>query len=278
MARQDVLKMGVVGAGAMAQAFVRGVLGSVLVPASAITVTNRQSEERLDVFRALGVHATRKKAELCDGADVIVIAVKPKDAAAALSELCPHLGPDHLVLSLMAGIPTQFIESRLSGSVRVIRAMANTSSAVRESATAVAAGKHASADDMRTATDLLGTLGPVLTVEEPALDAVTALAGSGPAYVYLLMESMVQAGAGVGLADDVARKLALQTVYGAARMLIETQCSPEELRRRVTSPGGTTAAALDVLEELGFRESLVRAIARAKERSGELGQAFSGGA
>ncbi|MDA8346562.1 MAG: pyrroline-5-carboxylate reductase [Thermaerobacter sp.] len=274
MARSEMLQIGVIGAGAMAQSFVRGAVGSGFVSPSAIRVNNRQNEQHLEAFRAIGVCAQRDKAVLCRDARVILLAVKPKDAEQALAELRPHVGPEHLVVSLMAGIPLRFIESRLGGAVRVVRAMANTSSAVRESATAVAGGSRASARDIQQAVALLSALGPVLIVDEESLDAVTALAGSGPAYVYLLLESLIQAGSHVGLSDDVARQLALQTVYGAARMLVETQSRPEELRRRVTSPGGTTEAALQILEAAGFRDALVQAISRAKERSMELGIPF----
>ncbi len=266
--------IGVIGAGSMAQAFVRGIIASGLVPPAGITVTNRERRDRLEALRAIGVQTVLEKTSLCAKAQVLVLAVKPKDAEEALRELAPHVGPHHLVLSLMAGIPIPFIESRLGGTVRVVRAMANTSSAVRESATAAAGGSHATGDDLREAVTLLSCLGPVLVVDEQALDAVTALAGSGPAYVYLLMESLIRAGAQAGLTEEVARSLALQTVYGAARMLIETKSHPAELRSRVTSPGGTTEAALRVLETAGFEDALVRAISRAKERSQELGAAF----
>lgn len=152
--------------------------------------------------------------------------------------------------------------------------MANTSSAVRESATAVSRGPGATARDMRTAVDLLHAIGRVVPVEEALLDSVTALAGSGPAYVCLLIESMVAAGRLEGLSDDVAQDLALQTVYGAAKMLRETGMRPEDLRRRVSSPGGTTLAALEVLEAADFRESMALAVHRARERAGEIGRTF----
>ncbi len=270
----EAARIGIVGAGAMALAFVRGVVQSDLLSPSEIAVNNRGNEHHLAPLREMGVRVVGDKEALCAASGVIVLAVKPKDAAQALAELRPHVLPSHLVLSLMAGIPLDFIEARLVAGAHVVRAMANTSSAIRESATAAAKGNHAGEEDLQLALRLLGALGPVLVVEERSLDAVTALAGSGPAYVYLLMESMIQAGSHVGLDDDVSRQLALQTVYGAARMLMETQHHPEELRSRVTSPGGTTEAALRVLEASGFRASLVEAIARAKERSSELGRAF----
>lgn len=275
MARRVLrLRIGVVGAGSMAQAFVSGLLGSGLASPSMMQVNNRRNEDERRFFLGLGVGVAMDKAALSAASDVLVLAVKPADAAEALKELAPHVLRRHLVLSLMAGIPSAYVAERLGGRPRVLRAMANTSSAVRESATAVAKGPGATARDLSTAMGLLQALGHVVPIEERLLDSVTALAGSGPAYVCLLIESMVAAGRLEGLSDEVAQDLALQTVYGAAKMVRETGMRPEDLRRRVSSPGGTTLAALEVLEAAGFRESMARAVRRARERSGELGRTF----
>jgi pyrroline-5-carboxylate reductase len=267
--------LGIIGAGSMAQALVSGLVGGGFLSPRRVWAANRQDESRLRELARWGVHATRDKAEVCGRAELIVLAVKPKDADEVLAELRPWVTPDHAVLSLMAGIPTAYIESRLGGETRIVRAMPNTSSAVRESATAIAAGRHAGPEDVAVIAALLGAVGQVLIVEEEALDAVTALSGSGPAYVYLLLESLIEAGEAAGLEREVARRLALQTVYGSAKMVRETERDPAELRQRVSSPGGTTVAALSVLEELGFRDALIRAVARAKERSRELGRAWA---
>lgn len=268
-------RIGVVGAGAMAQAFVGGLIGSGLVPPSAVRVHNRRDEGEREIFRRMGVAIAMEKRDLCAAADVVVLAVKPKDAAEALSQLAAHVQPHHLVLSLMAGVPTEYIARRLGGGTRVVRAMANTSSAVRESATGIALGSGAGPADLACAEELLSALGRVVPVPEEALDAVTALAGSGPAYVFLLIEALIAAGRAQGLTQSVAADLTLQTVYGAAKMVLETGLPPEDLRRRVSSPGGTTLAALDVLERDGFRSSMARAVQRARERSLELAAAFS---
>lgn len=269
--------LGFIGAGSMAQAMVSGLVGGGFLAPRRVWAVNRQDDARLAELARWGAHTTRDKAEVCRRSELIVLAVKPKDAEQVLGELRPHLTADHVLLSLMAGIPTAYIESLLDEGARVVRAMPNTSSAVRESATAISAGRHASPEDMAVVAALLGAVGQVLIVDEEALAAVTALSGSGPAYVYLLLESLIQAGEAAGLEREVARRLVLQTVYGSAKMVRETERDPAELRQKVSSPGGTTVAALSVLEESGFRESLIRAVARAKERSVELGQAWAVG-
>lgn len=269
--------LGIIGAGSMAQALVGGLVGGGFLAPRRVWAANRQDDARLAELARWGAHTTRDKAEVCRRAELIVLAVKPKDADEVLAELDHQLTADHTVLSLMAGIPTAYIEGRLGEGARVVRAMPNTSSAVRESATAIASGRNASPDDIAVVAALLGAVGQVLIVDEASLDAVTALSGSGPAYVYLLLESLIEAGEAAGLEREVARRLALQTVYGSAKMVRETERDPAELRRRVSSPGGTTVAALSVLEEHGFRDALIHAVARAKERSLELGQAWVAG-
>lgn len=267
--------VGVVGAGNMARALVAGWLAAGW-PARRITVTNRRDDGRLAAMAALGVAVTRSKADLCAESEVVVVAVKPADAAGALAELGGLLGRRHLVLSLMAGVPTAAIEGALGGPVRVVRAMPNVSSAVRESATGLAAGHWAKAADLDRAAALLAAVGQVENVPESALAAVTAVAGSGPAYVYLLLEALAAAGRAVGLDGDLAGRLAVQTVFGSAKLVHDTARDPAELRRSVTSPGGTTAAALAVLEAAGFADTLAAAVARATQRAGELAGQWAG--
>jgi pyrroline-5-carboxylate reductase len=267
--------VGIIGAGSMAQALVGGLVGGGFLSPRRIWATNRRDESRLRELASWGVRTTRSKADVCRHADVLVLAVKPKDAAECLAELRGLVGGRHLVVSVMAGIGTSLIEGQLGEGVRVVRAMPNTSSAIRESATAIAGGRWATAEDLALVATLLGAVGQVVIVQESELDAVTALSGSGPAYVYLLLECMAEAGAAVGLDPQVARRLALQTVFGSAKMARETGREPAELRARVASPGGTTVAALEVLERSGFREALTRAVARAAERSRELGQLWA---
>lgn len=264
-----------VGAGALAEALVGGLLGSG-VAAADLAITNRSDVDRLQRFAARGLRTTRDPGELAAAADLLVLLVKPRDAAAALEALRPHLGSGHRVLSCLAGVPTAFIERVLGGRARVLRAMPNIGSAVRASATALAAGRHALPDDVAAAAALLGAVGTVEQVPEEMLDAVTAVAGSGPAYVYLLMEGLAEAAAAAGLPAETAGRLILQTVEGAARLAAASGRPPAELRREVSSPGGTTVAALGVLEGAGFRAALVSAVAAAAARSRELGRQWGG--
>jgi len=264
-------RLAVVGAGHLAEALVTGWLKAG-VPAGDVTVTNRERDDRLDHFRALGAGAARSKAEALRGAHVVALAVKPQDAGVALAECGPVWPPGALLLSLVAGVDTARLGASLGEPAAIVRAMPNTASAVGESATA-AFGPGASDEGRALAAALLGVIGHVVWLEREAdMDAVTALSGSGPAYVYLLVEAMVEAAEAEGLDAATARKLAVQTVFGAAHHLRSSGEDAAELRRRVTSPGGTTAAALSVLERRGFRPAMAEAVAQAARRSRQLGR------
>lgn len=255
----------------MTRALLDGLVHGGLIPSEGITVTNRQSEERLrSVRERWGVRVTRDRAALAAGSDILILSCKPADVAAALAQTAPHLRPGQLVISVAAGVPTAVIEGLVPAGTVVIRAMPNTSSRIRESVTAICAGSQAAADSLALAEAVFAAVGKVVVVEEGLMDVVTAVSGSGPAYVYYFIEVLIEAGTSGGLPPEVARELVLQTVYGAARMLLETGVAPAELRREVTSPNGTTAAALAVLEERGVREALVAAVLRAAERAREL--------
>jgi pyrroline-5-carboxylate reductase len=267
--------IGVIGAGAMARALVTGWLrGRRQLAAGEVWVCNRSRDDRLAAMAALGAEVTRDKAAICRAAAVLVLAVKPADAAAALGELAPHLDPQrHLLLSLVAGWPTAAIAARLgpaAGRVPLVRAMSNTPSAVGAGATAVAAGPTAGPRHVAAAAELLGAVGDVVVVDEADLAAVTAVSGSGPAYVFTLLEALQEAAVRLGLAPEVGRRLALQTLLGAAHLARQSGEAPADLTRQVASPGGTTAAALEVLRARGFVPTLVEAVARAARRAEEL--------
>lgn len=264
-------RLAVVGAGHLAEALVAGWLRAG-VDGARVSVTNRQRDDRLALFRALGVRAVRSKAEALFGADVVALAVKPQDALQALAECRAAWPRGALLLSLVAGVDSARLQAALGHSAPIVRAMPNTASAVGESATAVYGG--AVPDRLRDlAGFLLAVVGHVVWLErEEDMDAVTALSGSGPAYVYLLVEAMVEAAEAEGLDPLTARKLAVQTVFGAASHLRSTGEDAAELRRRVTSQGGTTAAALSVLERRGFRPAMAEAVAQAARRSRQLGR------
>ncbi len=212
--------------------------------------------------------------ELTPGPEVLLVAVKPGDVGAALDAARGALAPDTLVVSIAAGVPTDVLESHVAGQP-VVRAMPNTPALVRLGATAIAAGRQATAAHLDRAAELLSAVGVVVRVPEHLLDAVTGLSGSGPAYVFLVAEALVEAGVLVGLPRDVAATLAHQTLLGSATLLAGSPDGPEALRAAVTSPGGTTAAGLRALEARAVRAALADAVVAATERSRELGREAS---
>lgn len=265
--------VGFLGAGAIAEALIRGMLNAGIVRPEQVVVSNRSDRERLgELARRYGVRTSGSKGYVADVCQVLVLACKPKDVAGLLAEVGRRCRKGQVLLSLAAGITTRYIEERVTPGVMVVRAMPNTSCQVGESATAICAGSAATPEAMALVSAVLGSVGQVHTVPEEQMDAVTGLSGSGPAYVYLIVEAMIEAGEAVGLDPAVARALTLQTLKGAAMTLDATGADPAVLREQVTSPNGTTAAGLRVLREAGFTEALVRAVARATERSRELGQ------
>lgn len=266
--------IGFVGAGNMAAALVRGLLGERVVTPEQLWATNRSNDARLAALRDRhGIAVTRSKREIAGAASILVLAVKPRDMSEVLRELDGLVRADHLVISVAAGIPLRTIEAALPGAA-VVRAMPNTSAAVQESATAVAAGAHAGPAHLATAETIFRAVGDVMTVDEDLLDVVTGLSGSGPAYVYRLIEAMIHAGTELGLEGPLARRLAIQTLVGAARMLETSREDPGALRERVTSPGGTTMAALRALEDRGFAAAIREAIGRAADRAREMSEEF----
>ncbi|MER3455335.1 MAG: pyrroline-5-carboxylate reductase [candidate division GAL15 bacterium] len=261
--------VGFVGAGNMAEALLSGMRAAGW-PADRIWATNRSNRARLDWLRArYGVRTTHSKDELCGASQVLVLAVKPKDVPEATEQLRPHVRPGHRLVSVVAGLTLHSLERAFPG-IPAVRAMPNTPSAVREGVTAFSLGRWAREEDARLARQMFGSVGAVVEVPEERLDLVTGLSGSGPAYVFFVVESLIEAGVRAGLPPQVARDLVVQTVFGAARMLRDTGEDPAELRRRVTSPGGTTIAGLGVLEEHGVRGALVEAVQRAAQRAREL--------
>jgi len=270
------MTIGLIGAGNMAEALIRGLLGRAVVPGGDVWVTNRTNTARLEALAArYGVRIARQKQLVAAASTVLILAVKPKDMAEVLGEISSLVAAHHLIISVAAGIPLGTIEEALPAGP-VIRAMPNTSAAVQESATVLASGSRADETHMSTAARIFEAVGDVAVVDEEFLDVVTALSGSGPAYVYHLVEAMIHAGSELGLDGTLARRLAVQTLVGAARMLSATSEDPGDLRRRVTSPGGTTMAALEILEARGFAQSVREAVGRAARRSRELAAEFGG--
>ncbi|MFO7899558.1 MAG: pyrroline-5-carboxylate reductase [Planctomycetota bacterium] len=262
--------LGFIGAGNMATALCRGVVGAGLVPGDEVLAGDPDAARRAAFEEATGARTTPDNPEACR-AERLVLAVKPQVMPTVLAELGPLLGADRLVISIAAGIPAAQIEAACEAPVRVVRAMPNTPMLVGAGAAALCKGAHATDADLARAAELFAACGLVLEVDnEEQIHAVTALSGSGPAYVFLLAELMARAGEELGLAGADAVALANQTVLGAGRMLAESAEPAAELRRRVTSPGGTTEAALRSMNENHVLESVVQAIHRACRRSQEL--------
>jgi len=268
-------RIGFLGAGSITECIVAGLLKKNLLTPEQILLTNRNNQERLaQLAETFGVKVTTDKREVGRTADILILAIKPKDAAEAIMELRGSLHPGQLVISVIAGVSTALIEEWLGISCPIIRTMPNTSAAVGLSATALACNRHVSEEQFRIASRLLEAIGKVYKVKEEELDIVTGLSGSGPAYIYYLVEAMIAAGTKGGLSPEVSRQLTLQTVLGAAHMLLDTNQDPALLRRQVTSPGGTTQAGVEVLESYQFKEAVISAILRATERSRELGEQY----
>lgn len=265
------------GAGSMSEAMLKGLSATATPPGGRITVCNRRNVARLEELRATyGVVASRDKITDIATADIIVLAVKPFDVAQALDEVYAALSPGQVLISVAAGVATATIEARVPEGMPVVRTMPNTSSFVQESATAVCRGRWATPQHLDLARQLFAAIGTVAVVDEAAMDAVTGLSGSGPAYIYYVAEALLAGGAAVGLSEETSRELLLQTLYGAARMLRETGKDPAELRRQVTSPNGTTMAGIAILDEREVHQAFRRAVERATERAREMGQALGG--
>jgi len=273
-----------IGAGAIAEALLKGICHTGVTSPSRLAVTNKTQRERLDFLAATyGIKACSSYAEAVKDADVIFLCTKPKDLVAALTEAARYAPANALYISVAAGCSIALIEDvircsqplvetgRQAVAPRVIRTMPNTSSAVLESATAYALGAACSEEDAALAHTLLTAVGRSYRIDEAKLDAVTGLSGTGPAYVYYLVEALILAGTDVGLDHETAVALVTQTLIGAATMLRQSGESPAALRQRVTSPGGTTMAGIAALDEHGFTFAVREAVARATARSAELG-------
>ena len=253
----------------MGEALVSGLLGAGWEPHE-VTLCVRRMERGDELAHRTGCLVVLDPLEAIKGRDVIVIGVKPIDVPDLLEVLAGEVKDDQMVISLAAGVTTQTYEAHL-GAVSVVRAMPNTPALVKEGATGVAPGSRAGAAHLDIAKKVLGAVGLVRVMDEELLDALTAVSGTGPAYVFLLAEALTEAAMREGLPRDVAENFVHQTIRGAGHLLTSTEKSPARLRYEVTSPGGTTAAAMHVLEEKGFRALVEDAVRAAAERSRELG-------
>lgn len=261
-------RIGFIGGGNMAEAIIKGLLAGG-VRAETIMVAEPMQPRR-DFLSSEYSVLTDDNLDVARQADILILAVKPQVAASVLTGLEPVASTDKLIISIMAGITTSFIEETLTNGVRVVRSMPNTPALIQAAATAICPGRKATGQDLETATEIFSMIGTVVTVPEKQMDAVTGLSGSGPAYVFAFIEALSDAGVKNGLPREVAAELAVQTVLGAARMAAETGEHPALLRERVTSPGGTTIAALHTLENGCFHGLIMDAVDAAAKRSKEL--------
>jgi pyrroline-5-carboxylate reductase len=261
----------IMGAGKMGEALMSGLLRAGRPPGGIIAVA-RRPQRAAELHERYGVQVSGA-AEAAKAADTLVITVKPQDMGALLDEIAPAVPADRLVVSVAAGTPASFIERRLPGDLPVVRVMSNTPVLVDEAMSVISAGAYAGDEHLRRAEELLRPVGRVIRIPESLQDAATALSGSGPAYVYFLVEAMVDAGILLGMPRQTALEMVIQTVYGAATMLRESGEHPVILREAVTSPAGTTISAVRELERHRVRAAFLEAIEAARDRGRELGGA-----
>jgi len=267
------LSIGFLGAGKMATALAKGFLQAGLLPARNLLASDVSPIAAENFTRETSARALPTNSDVAKQALVLILAVKPNQVPEVLAELRNQFTPQHLLISIAAGVPLARLESALAPGARLFRVMPNTPALIGASATAFALGKGARPEDATLAQRLFASVGLAFEVKEALLDAVTGLSGSGPAYVYLMIEALSDGGVAAGLPRDIATKLAAQTVFGSARMVVETGLHPGALKDMVASPGGTTIEGLHELEKGRLRATLINAVRAATEKSRKLGQA-----
>lgn len=266
-------KVAIIGGGNMGEALARGILQTKWATPERMMIAE-PLKEKLEKLKGIahGIRSSHSNVDAATWADVILLSVKPQIIAHVLDEIKPVMKDNKLVLSVVAGVTTAYMEKRLGGKVPVIRAMPNIAAVVRESATAICAGKYATEEHMSVARHIFESVGMVVEVsEEPLMDAVTGLSGTGPMYVFQILEGLSDAGVKVGLSRDMANALAVQTLIGSSKLIKETKEHPAKLKDLVTSPGGTAISALHSLEKNGLKALLIDAVEVAAKRSSELG-------
>ncbi|WP_198135641.1 pyrroline-5-carboxylate reductase [Mesobacillus selenatarsenatis] len=270
-------KVAFLGAGSMAEAMISGVVKSGKMRAENVYVTNKSNAAKLERLESrYGINAMPQSELPYEDIDMFILAMKPKGAAGALEALKDKLVPGQVVVSVLAGISTGFMEDNLKDGQQVVRVMPNTSSMIQESATAISPGLHTSDENIEDIKELLSSMGKVFLIEEEQMDIFTGLAGSGPAYFYYLMEHMERVGRENGMDEKMAREIIAQTILGAAKMIIEKDETPEVLRKNVTSPNGTTASGLNALRKYNGGTAISQAVNHAANRSKEINRELEG--
>ncbi len=268
-------RIGFIGGGKMAEALAKGIINASLSSVYKIIASDVDKKRCQILEKDTGIKTTQENKKVTSESDIIILAVKPNIIGSILKELKNDITPKHLVVSIAAGIPLDFIESALNKGCRVVRVMPNTPCLVGETAAGYALGKAATRDDGKLVGEILNAVGKSYLLEEKHLDAVTGLSGSGPAFVYTVIEALSDGGVKMGLPRDISTKLAAQTVLGSAKMVLESGMHTGELRDFVTSPGGTTIAGLHALEKGNIRNALIDAVETATKKSKKLGRTFS---
>ena len=262
----------IVGTGNMGDALISGLIGSGSSKPKNIICSDVRKDKLDSIKSRYKVRTTGNNLKAVGEADIVIYAVKPQLMAAVLKETGSKLNMSKLVISIAAGVPLAAMESCIDKDMRLIRVMPNIAAAVKEAATAIAAGEHATKEDVNLAMEIFSSIGKCIFLKENYLmDAITGLSGSGPAYIFLIVDALADAGVKMGLSRQESLFLAAQTVLGAAKLLIETQEHPGQLKDKVTSPGGTAIAGLATLESGGLRTTLIDAVEAATNRSKELG-------
>ena len=263
--------LAILGAGVMGETVLSGLLRAGWHP-DQIVASHRRPERRQELTIRYGIQMLENTKAVAD-AETVILVVKPQDMSDLLADIAPAIKPGALVVSLAAGVDTEFIESRLPEGVAVVRVMPNTPAQVDEGMAAISPGSHSTQDHLDRVTEILSATGRVITVPERYQDAVTAISGTGPAYLFFVVEAMIEAGVHLGLPRSTATELVVQTMLGSAKLLRETGEHPTVLRERVTSPGGTTTAAVRQLEDHKVRAAFLVAMEAARDRSRELAAA-----
>jgi pyrroline-5-carboxylate reductase len=263
-------KLAVLGTGKLGGILLRAYLKQELFSAKRVTATVKHAEKAAAMAKELGVSVTTDNRKAVSGADFVLLGVKPQVVGDVLKEIAPELTEKSLVISVAASVPTSYIEQRLGGKVPVVRAMPNTPASVGCGMTGICRGAHAGAEHLETARAMFNAVGRTVVVDEKNMDAVTGLSASGPAFAYIILESLAEAGVKVGLPRDVATLLAAQTMKGAASVVLETGDHPALLKDAVTTPAGCTIDGIMELEEGKLRVTLIKAVVKATSRAGEL--------
>jgi pyrroline-5-carboxylate reductase len=273
----DQMRIGVLGAGNMGEALIAGLVKASIVEARQVQAS-RRSEVALAYLReSYGIDTTTDNCALVRDSDIIILAIKPQAMVDVLASTARCYRPGQVVISIAAGISTRFIEDHVGNDIPVIRVMPNTPALVGEAMSPYCLGRHGSAAQALVASQIFSAVGVTVQVEEAMMDSITALSGTGPAYLFYLLEGLMEAGCAMGLPEYLSRALVRQTAYGAAKLVVETARTPRQLRAQVTSPQGTTHAAMTHLESLKFLDQLRDAVFAARDRARELGEESSGG-